>query len=97
MPRRYRGLNVEPAADNTEKVDVPAGDPSEEIENALHRLATGYLRTSYKIRRRQGKVTLVSVERIVAPNTFARRLISQQRKGGRALLRKLDKAKRGKR
>lgn len=90
-------LDIGPAADDIVEVEPPAGDPSEELEKALFGLAAGYSMAGYKVRRRQGQVTFVPVERTFPPNKLARALVTQRRRGGRALLGRLGKTKRGKR
>lgn len=79
------------------EVDPPSGDPSEEIERAPLGLATGYRMAGYKVRRRQGHVTLVPVERTFAPKKRARALVVRVCPGDLGLLRKLCMAKRRKR
>jgi hypothetical protein len=97
MRTKFQGFVEGEIAEGQEEQEPAPGNPDDEVERALLELATGYTRTAYKARRRQGKVTLAPVERIFAPNALARAIVAQQRLGGRSLLRKLDKAKRGKR
>lgn len=97
MRTRFQGFVEGEMAEGHEEQEWAPGNPDDEVERALLELATGCTGTAYRVRQRHGKVTLSPVERTFAPNTRARAIVTQQRKGEGGLLRKVEKAKPGKR